>query len=113
MTIELSALLGMEYAVNMVKSVHIGDGVYLQEIKINRVINELVQQVKNTGEKDYRRLVVSEELEISGRPYTHRFYISMDKVSSMESEEVGNARQLIMRAIVLSRIIKPLPIPLH
>ena len=73
MTVELSALFGMDYALDMVKDIHIGDGVFLQEIKTNRKVNELFQQVKATDEDDYRSLVVREGLEISGRPYTHRF----------------------------------------
>src|SRR5438270_2578605 len=113
MTVELSALFGMDYALDMVKDIHIGDGVFLQEIKTNRKVNELFQQVKATDEDDYRSLVVREGLEISGRPYTHRFYISLDNESSFESTKVKDARQFIMRAIVLSRIIRPLPIPLH
>src|SRR5947209_8986463 len=113
MKIELSALFGMEYADNMVKDTHIGDGVFLQEIKINDEVSRLLQQVKDKDEGNYRDLVSREKSEISGCPYTHRFYTSLDVSSSEENKKLGHSRQLIMRAIVLSRIVKPLPIPLH
>lgn len=111
MKVEISALFGMDFSGEMVSNHHIGDGVYLQEIKLNRQIDELCQKLKESEEDDYRALVVREGLE--WHPYTHRFYISVEGASSLYSKEVSHARQLIMRAIVLSRIVKPMPIPLH
>src|SRR2546423_376773 len=113
MAVELSALFGMDYAHDMVKDSHIGDDVFLQEIKLNHKVNELLQKVKDTDETDYRNLVAREDLEVSGRPYTHRLYVSLPDEDSFESKRIKDARQFIMRAIVLSRIIRPLPIPLH
>jgi hypothetical protein len=111
MKVEISALFGMDYSGDMVSDIHISDGVYLQEIKLDGTIGNLVQRVKESDEKDHRALVVREEHE--WHPYTHRFFISVDETSSLDSIEVGHAKQLIMRAIVLSRIVKPMPIPLH
>jgi hypothetical protein len=111
MKVEISALFGMDYSSRMVKEVHIGDDVHLQEIKLNHQIEELFQKVKESNEKDYRGLVFREGLE--WHTYTHRFHISIDNANSLHCEEVSDAKQLIMRAIVLSRIIKPMPIPLH
>jgi hypothetical protein len=111
MKVEISALFGMDYSGDMVGNVHVGDGVHLQEIKLDGTVGELVQRVKESDEKDHRALVVREEHE--WHPYTHRFFISVDGTSSLDSSEVGHAKQLIMRAIVLSGIVKPIPIPLH
>lgn len=111
MKVEISALFGMDYSGDMVRDIHVGNGVYLQEIKLNRIVQELVQKVKDGDENDYRAMVVREEHE--WHDYTHRFFISVDGTSSLDSSEVGHAKQLIMRAIVLSRIVKPMPIPLH
>lgn len=111
MKVEISALFGMDYSSRMVKEVHIGDGVHLQEIKLNHEIEDLFQKVKESKEKDYRGLIFREGLE--WHVYTHRFYVSIEGANSLQCEEVSHAKQLIMRAIVLSRIIKPMPIPLH
>lgn len=111
MKVEISALFGMDYSDFMVKDCYVGDGVYLQEIKLNDQIGELFHQVKESDADDHRALIVREALE--WHPYTHRFYISVEGATSLHGKEVGHAKQLIMRAIVLSRIIKPMPIPLH
>jgi hypothetical protein len=111
MKVEISALFGMDYSDRMVKEIHIGDGVYLQEIKLNHQIEKLFERVKQSDENERRALVFREGLE--WHVYTHRFYASIEGVNSLQCEEVSLAKQLIMRAIVLSRIIKPMPIPLH
>jgi len=113
MRIEMSALFGMDYSEDMVKNAHVGDGVFVQEIITNGTRDQLFEQIKEKDDDKYRNLLYREELEVSGRPYTHRFYISLDQLPAQHSEELKHARQLIMRAIVLSRIVKPLPIPLH
>ena len=113
MRIELSALFGMDYSENMVSDTHVGDGVFLQEFITNGTRDQLFEQVKEKDDDNYRNLLYREELEVSGRPYTHRFYVSLDGLPSQHSDELQHARQSIMRAIVLSRIVKPLPIPLH
>lgn len=111
MRVEISALFGMDYSERMVKEVHIGDGVYLQEIKLNHRIEDLFKRVKETDENNGRALVFREGLE--WHDYTHRFYVQIEDVGSLQCQEVNLAKQLIMRAIVLSRIIRPMPIPLH
>lgn len=109
---EISALFGMDYDDDMVRDAHIGDGVYIEEIVLNGKRDELFEQVEAKNIEDYRKLIFREGLEVAARPYTHRFRISVDSVPN-GGGGFGRARQLIMRAIVLSRIIKPLPIPLH
>lgn len=111
MKVEISALFGMDYSDDMVRDIHIGDGVHLQEIKLNRTVEQLAQRVKESNEKAHRALVVREEHE--WHRYTHRFFVSVNGASSLHGSEVSLAKQLIMRAIVLSRIVKPMPIPLH
>src|ERR1700674_3868906 len=111
MKVEISALFGMDYSEHMVKEIHIGDGVYLQEIKLNHQIEKLFERVKQSDENERRALVFREGLE--WHVFTHRFYASIEGVKSLQCEEVSLAKQLIMRAIVLSRIIKSMPIPLH
>jgi hypothetical protein len=111
MKVEISALFGMDYSDDMVRDIHVGDGVHLQEIKLNGNIHALFQKVKSSNENDHRALAVREKHE--WHRYTHRFFISVDETSSLDSEEVSQAKQLVMRAIVLSRIVKPMPIPLH
>jgi hypothetical protein len=111
MKVEISALFGMDYPERMVKDVHIGDGVYLQEIKLNHQIEDLFKRVKASDENKGRALVFREGLE--WHVYTHRFYVQIEGANSLQCEEVHFAKQQIMRAIVLSRIIKPMLIPLH
>lgn len=111
MKVEISALFGMDYSERMVKEVHIGDGVYLQEVKLNHQIEDLFRHVTKTDDDNGRALAFREGLE--WHVYTHRFYVQIDGARSLQSDEVGLAKQLIMRAIVLSRMVRPMPIPLH
>lgn len=111
MKVEISALFGMDDSPIMATDTYIGDGVYLQEVEHSGLIDELLQKVKESSEDDYTDLVVRQEHE--WHHYTHRFYISLDETTSEHSQEITDAKQLIMRAIVLSRIIRPIPIPLH
>jgi hypothetical protein len=111
MKVEISTLFGMDFSPTAADGIHIGDGVYLQEVKLNGIIDELFQKVGESHADDYRELIVRQDHE--WHLYTHRFYISVDGAMSQHSEEVRDAQQLIMRAIVLSRIVRPIPIPLH
>jgi len=103
----------MDSGDDIVSDTHIGDGVYLQDLVVNDKVEELFQQVKSQNPEDYKRLLCRQSLEVTALRYTHRFYISFDAVSSSHRDKVRHARELIMRAIVLSRIVKPLPIPSH
>jgi hypothetical protein len=107
MKIEISALFGMQTSEGEVTQVHIGDGVNLQKYDVR----ELFSTIKDSDTDSYRRLLFRQSLE--WHSYTHRFFISVDAARSTHSKEISDANQLIMRAIVLSRIIRPLPIPLH
>lgn len=109
---EISALFGMDYDDDMVRDAHIGDGVYIEEIVTNGKRHELFERIRVKNIEDHNKLIFRESLEVAARPYTHRFRVSVNRLPHSRGE-FGRARQLIMRAIVLSRIIKPLPIPLH
>lgn len=111
MRFELSSLFSLDYVADIVKQVHIGDGVHIEEIKLSNWIAEVCQQIKEKNEDEYWRLVVREKLE--WHPYTHRFHVSLDGVAGFSDPQIERAQQQIMRAIVLSRIVKPTPIPLH
>src|SRR3977135_332095 len=101
MKIEISALFGMQTSEGEVTQVHIGDGVNLQKYDVR----ELFSTIKDSDTDSYRRLLFRQSLE--WHFYTHRFFISVDAARSTHSKEISDANQLIMRAIVLSRIIRP------
>lgn len=107
MKIEISALFGMQTSEGEVTQLHIGDDLYLEKCDAH----ELFSTIKESDADAYQRLLFRQSLE--WHPYTHRFFISVDGATSTRSKEISDANQLIMRAIVLSRIIRPLPVPLH
>lgn len=111
MKIEISALFGMKYVDKPGLDIHIGDGIFIQEILSNRVIYDLFQEVKTNEVRNYDQLNFREENENSGR-YSHRFFVSFEGDSSLDDETFKKVWQAIARAIVLSRIVKPLSIPL-
>lgn len=118
MNFELSFLFGMARDNNWVKDASIGDGVRLQDINANGEFDRLVGQMKKDRESDVEALLYHQTTQLRGTPYTtglpftHRFYVEVE-APSRNSEDFHSAQQVAMRAIVLSRIIKPLPIPIN
>jgi hypothetical protein len=98
MTTEISCVFRLEYNDNIVKERNIGDGVCLQEIVEQDWWAEL-------REKD--NLVAAKETLDWGH-YTHRLFLSL--TGECTPERIEDAKQQILRAIVLSRIVRPTPI---
>jgi len=98
---EISALFGLQSTHDLLLgSAHVGGGVYLQELESN-----WLDEVRDQCPK----LKAREQIEPLS-PYTHRFFYDL----SLEKEQSGysylpteDEKQLILRAILLSRIVKP------
>lgn len=115
MRAEISCLFHLEYHDDVVKEAHIGSGVYLQEILSNNWRDNLLTDMSAndalTETGDWRYLVKARQ-KLDWGPYTHRFYISLEDVTGSADSRIKEAKQLIMRSIVLSRIVHPTPIAL-
>lgn len=96
MRAEVSCLFHLEYHDDVVKQAHIGSGVYLKEISNEGWLKTEIER------NDV--LLARQKLD---HHYTHRFYVSVDEVSQSNDPQVEYAKQLIARAIVLSRIMQP------
>ena len=98
---EISALFHLQYVKDApVKNAHIGSGVF-----IKRMEPEWLDDVKNQCPKVGAR----EKVEILS-PYTHRFYYEVELQESEWGDKNLTAfeeTQLILRAIILSRLVKP------
>ncbi len=104
MRAEVSCLFHLEYHPNVVKEALIGSGVYLQEILFSEPSGNWLNKILTHDH------LLKARQEFNWGPYTHRFYISLDEVTDDEVPLIDHAQQLIIRAIVLSRIIQPVPI---
>jgi uncharacterized protein (DUF433 family) len=100
MRAEVSCLFRLEYQDDVVKEAHIGSGVYLKEVSHEDWLKEAIE--KND--------VLQARQKLDYGPYTHRLYISIDGVSQSSDPQIAHAKQLIARAIVLSRVVHPNPI---
>ena len=109
MTIEYSALFCIKEVDERGLDFHVGDDVWIQEIESTGVLLELRTKLKITNPDGLNRLMFRQEHEHYGL-YSHRFYFSLD-AESLSAPHFLLAEQRIARAIVLSRIVKPLPIP--
>lgn len=99
MRVEISSLFHLRSAnVALAAKAHIGSGVYLE-----RLNSDWIGSVREQCSKVRAR----EELEVQ-KPYTHRFFYELQ--DSNASYDVTNP-QPILRAISLSRIVKPTSIP--
>src|SRR5207247_7732009 len=103
MKVEISALFGMDWGEDIVVNSHIGDGVHLEEIVFNGRRDELFEGLKAQSPKYYDKMRLREGFENTGLQYTHRFHVLIDAPKSFGHTEETPARQMIMRAIVLSR----------
>lgn len=113
MKIELSALFGVKHLDKAGLDVHIGGGVFVQEILSNGVLDGLFESIKKNDRLNYDQLIFRGDNENSVGRYSHRFFLTYDGSPSFRDKAYSKAFQLLGRAIVLSRVVKPLPIPLH
>jgi hypothetical protein len=98
MSVEISTLfhlLGSAGAA--VRTAHIGDGIHIAELNADWLESVRVQCPK---------VVAREQLEIQS-PYTHRFYYEPGNPSQDFSNVTSKEQQPILRAVVLSRLVKP------
>jgi hypothetical protein len=112
MKFEISALFGMEAGTGMARNEVVGSGIFIQEIITNGILENLFKQVRETDEGAWRRMVVRQEAEHWLGGYSHRFFVEFE-APSRSSSEFREVQQQVLRAIVLSRIIKPLPISIN
>ncbi|MBS1809038.1 MAG: hypothetical protein JST84_12820 [Acidobacteria bacterium] len=101
MKVETSCLFHLEYHSQVVKEAHIGDEVWIQEVINDDWLSDVLD--KNP------RLDAKQNMDWG--PFTHRLFVSIEGTNNDEDERVKAAEQLIYQAIVLSRIVRPTPIP--
>jgi hypothetical protein len=80
-----------------VGNAHIGDGVHISELDPHWIEGVLTQCPK---------VRAREELELQ-KPYTHRFYYQQENHSHEFWDVSSKERQPILRAVSLSRLVKP------
>lgn len=112
MRAEVSCLFRLEEHYDVVRDeVRIGSDIHLQEIISNNWRKELLQSKSATEGEDWRWLVRARQ-RLDWGVYTHRLYISLDGVTGSDDSRIAEAKQLIMRSIILSRVVRPTPIAL-
>lgn len=102
MRAEVSFLFHLKDYYKVAKEAHIGNGVRLEIIF-------------NESQRNWRDEIINSDPRLKARSeldegYNWRIYVSLDEVTNEEDPRIEQARQLILRAIVLSRIIHPTPI---
>lgn len=108
---EISNLISLDASYDAVRQQEIGDGVSIESFTSNTKKAELYELIKSKNEQDYHRLLFREGLEHSH--YTHRFFMSVSDISGPNDPRLKEAEQLIIRAIILARIVRPAAIPIH
>ncbi|HEX7723292.1 MAG TPA: hypothetical protein VF397_14120 [Pyrinomonadaceae bacterium] len=111
MRLEISYLVALQYADDVVQHQEIGDGVIIENLSVADKKARLYEVLKVRNEDHYNRLVFREDLEHF--PYTHRFLISVDGIRALDDPSILDAQQLLVRAIVLARMVRPISIPLY
>lgn len=112
MRAEVSCLFHLDDRYDVVREeVRIGGEVHLQEIISNNWRRDLLSSDSATAGDDWRTLVKARQ-KLDWGPYTHRLYISLDGVTGSDDPRIAEAKQLIMRTIILSRVVHPTPIAL-
>jgi len=102
MRAEVSFLFHLEDYYKVAKEAHIGNGVRF-EVIFSETQRNWRNEIINSDPRLKARSILDEG-------YNWRIYVSLDEVTNEEDPRIEQARQLILRAIVLSRIIHPTPI---
>ena len=103
MRAEVSFLFRLEDHGQAVMEADIGSNVCLQALVSESQLNWRKEVLASDPRMEARKVLLDEG-------YNCRFYVPLDEVINYEDPRVGDAQQLIIRAIVLSRIIHPTPI---
>lgn len=109
MKIEYSALFGIRHLDEPRLDVHIGDGVQVQEILSNGIMNGMRDELRAKNPEALNKLEVREDHEHWGVQYSHRFFVSLE-AERRDDSIFREAEERIVRAIVLLRLVKPTPI---
>ena len=67
--------------------------------------------IETNNKNDYELFMARKRLD--NHNYTHRFCALVDGVTSMSDPKISQARQWLSRAIVLTKIVHPLRLPIH
>ncbi len=111
MRLEISNLISLEYTPDTVRYQEIGDGVRIENLTHNNKKVELYELLRAKNERQYERLIFREQLERSH--YTHRLFVALEGITGLNDPLIQHAEQLLMRAIILARMVRPISIPLH
>ncbi len=112
MLAEVSCLFHLENHPHVVKQAHVGNGIHLQEIvPPNDWFDRVLATDPLPREENWAFLLRAQE-KLSWGPFTHRIYMRLAEVTGADDPLISEAQQLIMQAIVLSRIVQPTPIAL-
>jgi hypothetical protein len=102
----------MEEGDDMVLDQPVGSGIAIQEIIKSGIRVELFRKVEKQSKDDLTKLLFRQEKEHWPIGYTHRFFVEFDATSKSD-HSFRRVEQQVLRAIALSRIIKPLPISIN
>lgn len=101
MRAEISALFHLQWGNDApVEDAHIGSGVFIKRIE-PKWLDDIKNQCPKVGAR--------EQIELLS-PYTHRFYYEVEAqeaASAHSNLTAHEEKQLILRAIILSRLVKP------
>lgn len=100
MRIEVSCLFHLDQHHDVVRDELLGDGVRMQEV----ITGEPYDWLRQLREENELFRAVE---ELNAQPYTHRLFVAVEGVEDVADARVEDARQLIIQAIILSRIVRP------
>ncbi len=84
MKVEVSKLFSLNFAPDWVANAHVGDGVYIQEIKLSGWLADFCKKLQRVSEEFCQDLLVFQRFQ--WRPYTHRLYNQCALLRSVRSE---------------------------
>lgn len=103
MKVEVSCLFRTDYHQKEVIRAQIGDNVWIEKIVDEEWLKDALEKQPRLGFKQ----------EMGWRPFTHRFFVTVQGTNDKNDSQVKNAQELICQAIVLSRIVRPTPIAMR
>ena len=116
MKVEISLLVNLieqhyHYQDRFREQIDLGNQISIKSLSVSDWYEKALDKIQTSNDESYKRFLARKMLD--NDMYTHRYCALVDKVTSLNDPKISQARDWLSRAIVLTKIVHPLGLPIH